>query len=68
MKARLRADIGKRTKAYTEAQQIIHEQRCGFRSVIRRPRCSRKSNVSGYRVSPFGTAEFHDGRGAVVTF
>jgi dipeptide transport system substrate-binding protein len=52
------ADIGKRTKAYTEAQQIIHDQALWIPLGYPTASALTQSNVSGYRVSPFGRQNF----------
>ncbi len=51
-------DIGKRTKAYTEAQQIIHEQALWIPLGYPTAAALTQSSVSGYRVSPFGRQNF----------
>ncbi|OTP65758.1 Dipeptide-binding ABC transporter, periplasmic substrate-binding component [Caballeronia sordidicola] len=52
------ADIGKRTKAYTEAQQIIHDQALWIPLGYPTASALTQTNVSGYRVSPFGRQNF----------
>jgi dipeptide transport system substrate-binding protein len=52
------ADTNKRTKAYTEAQQIIHEQALWIPLAYPTAAALTRSNVSGYRVSPFGRQNF----------
>jgi dipeptide transport system substrate-binding protein len=52
------ADTSKRTKAYTEAQQIIHDQALWIPLAYPTAAALTRSNVSGYRVSPFGRQNF----------
>jgi dipeptide transport system substrate-binding protein len=52
------ADTSKRTKAYTEAQQIIHDQALWIPLGYPTASALTRSNVSGYRVSPFGRQNF----------
>jgi dipeptide transport system substrate-binding protein len=52
------ADTSKRIKAYTEAQQIIHEQALWIPLAYPTAAALTRSNVSGYRVSPFGRQNF----------
>jgi dipeptide transport system substrate-binding protein len=52
------ADLSKRTKAYTEAQQIIHDQAVWIPLAYPTASALTRTNVSGYRVSPFGRQNY----------
>jgi dipeptide transport system substrate-binding protein len=52
------ADVAKRTKAYTDAQKIIHDQALWIPLVYPTAYALTRSNVSGYNVSPFGRVNF----------
>jgi dipeptide transport system substrate-binding protein len=52
------ADVAKRTQAYTEAQQIIHDQALWIPLGYPTASALTRANVSGYRVSPFGRQNF----------
>jgi dipeptide transport system substrate-binding protein len=52
------SDIAQRTKAYTGAQQIIHDQALWIPLGYPTASAITRANVSGYRVSPFGRQNF----------
>jgi dipeptide transport system substrate-binding protein len=52
------SDIARRTKAYTSAQQIIHDQALWIPLGYPSASAITRANVSGYRVSPFGRQNF----------
>jgi dipeptide transport system substrate-binding protein len=54
------SDIAQRTKAYTSAQQIIHDQALWIPLGYPTASAITRANVSGYRVSPFGRQNFAD--------
>ena len=51
-------DIAKRTKAYVEAQKIIHDQALWIPLAYPTAAALTRGNVSGYSVSPFGRQNF----------
>jgi dipeptide transport system substrate-binding protein len=51
-------DLGKRTKAYVDAQKIIHDQALWIPLVYPTAAALTRANVSGYNVSPFGRQNF----------
>ena len=48
----------KRTKAYVDAQKIIHDQALWIPLVYPTAAALTRANVSGYNVSPFGRQNF----------
>ncbi|KND59828.1 Dipeptide-binding ABC transporter, periplasmic substrate-binding component [Candidatus Burkholderia verschuerenii] len=52
------ADVAKRTKSYTEAQKIIHDQALWIPLVYPTAYAITRTNVSGYTVSQFGRVNF----------
>nr|WP_159838207.1 ABC transporter substrate-binding protein [Burkholderia sp. 8Y] len=51
-------DLAKRTKAYVDAQKIIHDQALWIPLVYPTAAALTRTNVSGYNVSPFGRQNF----------
>ncbi len=52
------SDVAKRTKAYVDAQKIIHDQALWIPLVYPTAAAITRANVSGYNVSPFGRQNF----------
>lgn len=52
------SDVAKRTKAYGDAQKIIHDQALWIPLVYPTAAAITRANVSGYNVSPFGRQNF----------
>jgi dipeptide transport system substrate-binding protein len=52
------ADVAQRTKAYVDAQKIIHDQALWIPLVYPTAAALTRANVSGYNVSPFGRVNF----------
>jgi dipeptide transport system substrate-binding protein len=51
-------DVAKRTKAYVDAQRIIHDQALWIPLAYPTAAALTRTNVSGYHVSPFGRQNF----------
>jgi dipeptide transport system substrate-binding protein len=52
------SDVAKRTKAYVDAQKIIHDQALWIPLVYPTAAAITRANVSGFNVSPFGRQNF----------
>jgi dipeptide transport system substrate-binding protein len=52
------ADVAKRTRAYVDAQKIIHDQALWIPLAYPTAAALTRANVSGYSVSPFGRQNF----------
>jgi len=56
--AKATPDVAKRTKAYVDAQRIIHDQALWIPLAYPTAAALTRTNVSGYHVSPFGRQNF----------